>query len=126
MYLNPLRDFLKRVVFAGGTRQRRIKSKSRLRRSALEYRGHAPFSVAAEVCESRTLLSGPALITVSPNTGGFITNGTVENTAPTQLTFTFSPTPSITSTAANLASISVTRAGGDGGCWPSGELTAVP
>src|SRR4029077_82037 len=93
MYLNPLRDFLKRVVFAGGNNKRRVKSKSPLRRSTLQYRGHSPFSVAAEVCEPRQMLSSStSLIQITPNNGPALdlAGSTVENQAPTQLTLQFS------------------------------------
>ncbi|MBI3864685.1 MAG: hypothetical protein HY290_22635, partial [Planctomycetia bacterium] len=113
MYLNPFRDFVKKVVSTGVSRKRRRSSPSRARKSDRNSRGPAPFTVAAEMCEARTMLSGPALITVAPNTGGFITNGSLQTTAPTQLTFTFSPSTSIINTPANLSNISVTRAGAD-------------
>src|SRR5205823_242775 len=114
MYLNPLRDFLKRVVFSGGTRRRRLISapSSRGRRSPLHYRGFAPLTIAAEVLEERALLSGPQLIQVAPNTGSALNlapnANSFENQAPTQMTFTFSPGASIDPATLNATSLSVT------------------
>src|SRR5690348_14329067 len=109
MYLNPFRDFVNRVSSSRFTRKRRRGTKVKARHSSRQHAAASPFNVAAEVLETRSMLSGPALITIAPNTGGFITNGTVENTAPTQLTFTFSPSAAITNTQANLSNISVSQ-----------------
>ena len=117
MYLNPLKDFLKRVVFSG-TRQRRISSSVRARRPGLHYRGFAPFTIAAEVCEVRAMLSGPQLIQVAPNTGAVLNlapnANTFESQSPTQMTFTFSPGVNINPATLSATSLSVTRAGADG------------
>lgn len=113
MYLNPFRDFVKKVVNSGVSRRRRRSSRSRMHRTGGRSQRQAPFTVAAELCEARQMLAAPPLITVAPNTGGYITNGTIETTAPTQLTFTFTPAATIVNTPANLSNITVTRAGAD-------------
>ncbi|HEY2252138.1 MAG TPA: hypothetical protein VGH74_13790, partial [Planctomycetaceae bacterium] len=99
-----------------------------MRRSTLQYRGHSPFSLAAEVCEPRTLLSGPQLVQVTPNTGPAISlaGGTVENQAPSQLVLNFTAGSAITNTAANLANITVTRSGGDGIFGAAGSIADLP
>src|SRR6516165_9865658 len=96
MYFNPFRDFLKRIL--SGTRRRRtgMRLTTRARRTRLGQNRLASFASAVEVCEARAMLSGPQLVQVVPNTGGAINlagnanTATVENQAPTQLTFTFS------------------------------------
>ncbi len=118
MYFNPFRDFITRIL-AGSRRMRPgARLRTRARRARLSDRGLASFASAVEVCEARQLLSGPQLVQVVPNGGSAInlsaspSNATVENQAPTQLTFTFSPGSVINPTS--LGAITVTRAGGDG------------
>ena len=80
MYLNPFRDFIRKFGTRSLTRQRRRVLRSKLRQAGLPYRGQAPFTVAAEICESRTLLSGPQLIQVQPNVGQAINIAPLANT----------------------------------------------
>src|SRR5260370_33976739 len=94
MYFNPFRDFITRIL-AGGRRMRPgARFTPRARRARLGDRGLASFASAVEVCEARTLLSGPQLVHVVPNTGGAINlarkanTATVKNQEPTLLTFT--------------------------------------
>jgi hypothetical protein len=114
MYLNPFRDFVNRILYGAGRMRRRPIARKR----NLPSHGGRSFTLSAEVCEARMMLSGPQLIQVSPNTGGALTltsnpaSATVQNTAPTQLTFTFSAGVAIN--PATLNAITVTRAGGDG------------
>jgi hypothetical protein len=118
MYLNPFRDFLTRILFGGRALRRGMRRRSLARSRHLPHRALHSFSTAAETCEARMMLSGPQLIQVSPNTGGTIdlnagvNNATVENQAPTQLTFTFSAGVAINQST--LSAITVTRSGGDG------------
>src|SRR5216684_1443982 len=118
MYFNPFRDFLKRILSGGRRMRPGTRFTTRARRARLSDRGLASFATAVEVCEARTLLSGPQLVQVVPNGGTALNlsaspaNATVENQAPTQLTFTFSPGSIIDPTT--LGAITVTRAGGDG------------
>ncbi len=118
MYLNPFRDFVRKFSSHGFRRTRRSAVKSQSRQLPSRYRGQAPFTIAAEVCENRTMLSGPQLVQVQPNVGSVINiaplANTVENQAPTQLTFTFSPGASINPATFNATSVTVTRAGVDG------------
>jgi hypothetical protein len=118
MYLNPLRDFVRKFSNHNFRRTRRSTAKSQSRQLPSQYRGQAPFTIAAEVCEARTMLSGPQLVQVQPNVGSVINvaplANTVENQAPTQLTFTFSPGASINPATFNATSVTVTRAGVDG------------
>src|SRR5262245_5754697 len=118
MYLNPFRDFLTRILFGGRAMRRGMRRRSLSRSRHLQHRALHSFSTAAETCEARMMLSGPQLIQVTPNTGGAIdlnagvNNATVENQAPTQLTFTFSAGVAINQST--LSAITVTRSGGDG------------
>ena len=57
MYLNPLRDFVRRILFGGLNRGWRTRASSRRRR--LPFRARPSFAQAAEICEARMLLSGP-------------------------------------------------------------------
>ena len=126
MYLNPLKDFLKRILSGTYTRRRGVRLPSRSRNRVWE-----SFSTAAELCEPRQLLSGPQLISVSPNTGGSLnlttnTNqATLETQAPTQFTFIFSPGAAIDPTTLNTSSLSVTRLAGAANFSP-GNGQAVP
>ncbi|MCL4201298.1 MAG: pre-peptidase C-terminal domain-containing protein [Pirellulaceae bacterium] len=66
-----------------------------------------------EGLEDRRLLAiGPQLIGVQPNRGDLLTDGTIRNVAPEELTFRFNEGQVIDD--ATLGSILVTRAGGDG------------
>src|SRR5205823_4439036 len=132
MYLNPFRDFLKRIVY--GRRRTGWRSAPRARsRNRLRNLNFAPFTVAAEVCEARMMLSGPQLIQVIPNTtpGTSINltsnaaNGTVETTAPNQFTLEFSPGVSI-DPATVSGNITVSRAGGQAGYTVPVALGATP
>jgi len=120
MYFNPFRDFLQRVLFGARKMRRGARLRTQSRSRHLSRRDVRSFSLAAEVCEARMLLSvtGPQLIQVTPNAGVTIATNTtpatatVENQAPTQLTFTFSPGVAINPTT--LGAITVSRAGSDG------------
>src|SRR5262245_23979703 len=119
MYFNPFRDFLQRVLFGARTTRRGMWLRTRPRNRHLSLRHVRAFSLAAEVCEARTLLSGPQLIQVTPNTGTPIATNTtpatatVETQAPTQITLTFSPGAAIDANTL-LSAISVTRPGPNG------------
>ena len=68
MYFNPFRDFLKRVLFGARTMRRGARLRSQSRSRHLSRRDVRSFSLAAEVCEARMLLSGPQLIQVTAGT----------------------------------------------------------
>src|SRR5258708_4833141 len=129
MYLNPFRDFLKRIL-SGGRIRRRVRFSTGSRSRRLYDRGTGSFATAVEVCEARTLLSGPQLVQVVPNVGttinlaGTPANATVENQAPTQLVLTFSAGSAINAASAQNA-FTVTRAGGDA-TFGNGNDVAVP
>ncbi|MFN0053608.1 MAG: nidogen-like domain-containing protein, partial [Planctomycetales bacterium] len=118
MYLKPLTKFLKSLVNGDRFRYRWIRRplSERQRRYASVLSG-GTVANPAQLLEERSLLSAQ-LVSVIPNTGGFIYNGTTQNVvqteAPRELKLTFSPGAAITNTPSNLAAISVTRAGGDG------------
>src|SRR5262245_29183693 len=114
MLLDPLTQFVRKLVTSRGGRIRR-----KARPSSLAHRRRMPNSgggawptAPAELLEPRTLLSGPQLITIAPNTGGFIVNNQLQTEAPRELTFTFSPGASINPNTL-AAGISVTRSGTD-------------
>ncbi|MSR56893.1 MAG: hypothetical protein EXS05_04385 [Planctomycetaceae bacterium] len=116
MYLKPLTQFVKSLVNGDRFRFRRIRrpfNDRRRRMTALS--SGSIVATPAELLEDRALLSGPQLVTVIPNTGGFIYNSVPQNTtqiaAPKELTLKFSPGVAIDATT--LGSITVTRAGGD-------------
>src|SRR5438874_13682844 len=109
MYFNPFRDFLRRILTGSRRMRPGARFTTRARRARLADRGLASFASAVEICEARTLLSGPQLVQVVPNTGGSINlagnanTATVENQAPTQLTFTFSAGSKINAVSAQTA-----------------------
>ncbi len=132
MYFNPFRDFLKRILLGARTIRRSARLRSQSRSRHVARRDWRSFSLAAEVCEARMLLSGPQLIQVIPNTTPTTSinlttvpaNGTVETTAPNQLTLTFSPGASIN--PATVSAISVFRTGGQAGYTVPVQLGATP
>jgi hypothetical protein len=86
--------------------------KKRKRRVANQKLG-AGRALRLESLEDRRLLAiGPQLIGVQPNQGDLLTEGTIRNVAPEELTFRFNEGQAIDE--ATLGSILVTRAGGDG------------
>jgi hypothetical protein len=116
MYLNPLTQFVRSLVTGNRSFGRRVRRPRRDRQQRRANLGSwSAFVSPAELLEERAMLSGPQLVSVVPNTGGFIYNGTPQNAteteAPKELTFTFSPGASIDSTT--LSGISISRAGGD-------------
>ncbi|MBS0260942.1 MAG: hypothetical protein JSS02_03215, partial [Planctomycetes bacterium] len=117
MYLNPIRDFVRKFTCHGLLRQNRLPANIAGRRVQVIDRTPAPFNLGAELFESRAMLSGPALIQVQPNIGTLISvapqANTVETVTPNQLTFTFSPGAAIDATTLSSKSLFVTRAGAD-------------
>lgn len=71
-----------------------------------------PVESRVETLEDKTVLSAFDLVTVIPNQGVFLTDGSTVNEAPGELTLRFSPGQTID--AASLGAISVVRAGLDG------------
>ncbi|MGQ0635934.1 MAG: matrixin family metalloprotease [Planctomycetaceae bacterium] len=127
MLLDPLTQFVRKLVIGRGGRIRRKSRRSssaQLRRVPNSGGGAWP-AAPAELLEPRTLLSGPQLITIAPNTGGFITNNQLQTEAPRELTFTFSPGASINANTL-AAGISVTRSGADGTFGDGNEQTINP
>ncbi|MGE5194245.1 MAG: hypothetical protein ACM3U2_17265, partial [Deltaproteobacteria bacterium] len=131
MYLNPFRDFARKILYGGRTMRRSVRRRALSRSRHLLAQSWHTFSTAAEVCEARMMLSGPQLVQLAPNTGGTITltsnpaSATVENTAPTQLTFTFSLGAAIDQSTVTSSSIKVTRAGGDGAFGDASDVQIV-
>lgn len=114
MYLNPLAQFVKSLVTGRRSLARRVRRPLRNRQRRFSSGSQCmQVSMPAELLEERALLAGPQLVTVAPNTGGFLTNGQVQTEAPRELTFTFSPGSSINPATLN-GGIIIQRAGGDG------------
>lgn len=90
---------------------RNRRSSSRLAHRTQNRRHTSP----AEILETRSLLAGPQLVSVSPNVGEFLQDGTTRTEAPRELTFQFSPNSIIDSSTASLAGIQIYRSGFDGG-----------
>ncbi|MFM8217620.1 MAG: hypothetical protein ACKOJF_01715, partial [Planctomycetaceae bacterium] len=115
MRLAPLSDYIRNVVLNTGrpgwltaVSTKRLRGAGGGRRQAAR-----SFGAAAEALESRALLAGPQLVTIAPNTGGFLASGQLRTDAPRELVFTFSPGATIDPTTID-AGITVTRAGSDG------------
>jgi len=70
------------------------------------------------------MLAGPQLVSVVPNTGGFLADGQMLTEAPRELTITLSPGAAIDATTVP-GSISVSRPGADG-AWGTSDDLAVP
>jgi hypothetical protein len=78
----------------------------------------------AEILERRAMLAGPQLVSVVPNTGGFLADGQTLTEAPRELTITLSPGAAIDATTVP-GSIAVSRPGADG-AWGTSDDLAVP
>ncbi|MEJ7591421.1 MAG: pre-peptidase C-terminal domain-containing protein [Planctomycetaceae bacterium] len=78
-----------------------------------------------ENLETRSLLTGPTLVSVSPNFGNFIEpTGTVLQEQPRELTFRFNPGQMLDTTT--LAGIQVVGSGFDGSFSNGNEITLLP
>jgi hypothetical protein len=120
MRFSPFRDFIANVVLNTGRTgwlqtDRKVirKQKRKSRVGAL-----AP----AEILERRALLAGPQLVSVAPNTGGFLADGQTLTEAPRELTITLSPGAAIDATTVQ-DSIVVSRPGTDGTFGTSDDLS---
>jgi len=98
---------------------RRQATGNRRRLARRENRFLAPRS--SEFLEARTLLTGPAFVSVSPNVGEFLQDGDVRNEVPQELLFQFSLGQSIDS--ATVDAIQIVSAGHDGGFRPASTVT---
>ncbi|MBI1314162.1 hypothetical protein GC176_22945 [bacterium] len=77
--------------------------------------------LATEFLETRTLLTGPAFVSVSPNVGEFLQDGDVRNEPPQELLFQFSPGQAIDN--ATVDAIQIVAAGHDGSFRPASAVT---
>ncbi|MFN7803682.1 MAG: hypothetical protein ACK5TO_06695, partial [Planctomycetaceae bacterium] len=122
MRFSPFRDFIANVLLNSGRTgwlqtDRKVFRKQK-RKSPLG--GLAP----AEILERRAMLAGPQLVSVVPNTGGFLADGQTLTEAPRELTITLSPGAALDATTV-ADSIAVRKIGADG-VWGSADDVAVP
>ena len=111
MFFTPwLRSVSRRISFPKFRRRQRVSPKQHERM----LRGPIVVSQNAEGLEERCLLAsaGPGLVSVTPNTGLFLSNGDVRTDAPRELNFQFSPGHAISS--GTVQGIQIYRAGMDG------------
>ena len=76
---------------------------------------------SAELLETRTLLTSPEFVSVSPNVGEFLRDGDVREESPQELLFQFSPGQVLDNST--LGAIQLVAAGHDGGFRPASVLT---
>jgi len=106
------------------SRNKNGKSENRAARSApARRRALGLRSFRMESLEDRRLLAGLELLSIVPNDGTLLVPGQTLNTAPTQLTFTFSATAAIDTTT--LSAIQLVRSGGDGHFAGEGAANTV-
>ena len=77
--------------------------------------------VSIELLETRTLLTGPGFVSVSPNIGQFIQDGDERTEVPEEFIFQFSPGQPLDT--ATLGAIQVHAAGHDGQFRPASTIT---
>ena len=90
------------------------------RHLALRRSKHSP-QLLAEMLETRTLMTAPSFVSVSPNVGDFLQDGDVRTEVPREFVFQFSPGQTLN--AATVGAIHVVGAGHDGGFTPANVVT---
>lgn len=101
MAIRRLRDVASEFNSSPASKERREKSRQKLRKHLLE-----------TLEERRVMAAGPQLIGIQPNNSDLLVPGDVRQVAPRELVFRFDDTQVID--AATLSGIRVSRSGGDG------------
>jgi hypothetical protein len=137
MYLKPLTKFVQRVFGSrfGEPRKMRTRTRAGARRRATNAGSWHGVAIAAETLEERALLTGPQLVDIQPNTGGFLVDGQTLNEGPRELTFKFSTGQAVDASTLgvqypgagqvpfNQGGIRITRAGDDGQFNPASVVS---
>jgi len=121
MRFSPFRDFIANVVLNTG-RAGWLQADRKMIRKSLK-RTRLGAMAPAQILESRAMLAGPQLVSVVPNTGGFLADGQTLTEAPRELTITLSPGAALDSTTV-ADSVSVHTIGADG-AWGTADDVAV-
>ena len=120
MRFSPFRDFITNVVLNTG-RAGWLKADQKLIRKQ-KRKSRLGALIPAEFLESRAMLAGPQLVSVVPNTGGFLSDGQMLTEAPRELTITLSPGAAIDATTVP-GSVVVSRPGTDGAFGTSDDVS---
>ena len=97
------------------------RSRSIQRRTVARRDQKSRLPLSSELLEARTLLTGPAFVSVSPNVGEFLQDGDVRNQAPQELLFQFSPGQTINNST--VGAIQLVAAGHDSSFRPASTVT---